>query len=108
MNNFEATVLISSETPKNDIEKIGENFENLIKNNNGTLIGKEDWGLKELAYKIKTLHKAFYFFYQINIEGSKIQNLKKSIAQNEKIIRFLFIKVKNHEKLPTKMLEGDE
>ena len=108
MDNFEATILISSETPKNDIEKISENFENLIKNNDGTLIGKEDWGLRDLAYKINTLHKAFYFFYQINIEGSKIQNLKKSISQNEKIIRFLFIKIKDHEKLPTKMLKGDE
>ena len=108
MDNFEATILISSETPKNDIEKISENFENLIKNNDGTLIGKEDWGLRDLAYKINALHKAFYFFYQINIEGSKIQNLKKGISQNEKIIRFLFIKVKDHEKLPTKMLKGDE
>ena len=36
------------------------------------------------------------------MEGSKIQEIKKNLNQNEKIIRCLFVKVKNHEELPTK------
>ena len=61
-----------------------------------------------LSYKIKNFKKAFYKFYQLEIEGSKIQNIKKNINQNEQIIRHLFVKVKNHEKLPTIILKEEK
>ena len=45
---------------------------------------------------------------ELNIEGQKIQTLKKNLSQNEKIIRYLFIKVNKHAELPTKLLAGNE
>jgi len=108
MNNFETTLLISSDTSKSNNNKIVETFENLVTEQGGLIVGKEDWGLRDLAYKINSMKKAFYFFYQINIEGKKIQTLKKNISQNEKIIRYLFIKVKKHDELPTKLHPGNE
>ena len=108
MNNFETTLLISSDTSKNNNNKIVEMFENLVTEQGGSIVGKENWGLRDLAYKINSMKKAFYFFYQINIEGLKIQTLKKNISQNEKIIRYLFIKVNKHAELPTKLLAGNE
>ena len=108
MNNFETTLLISPDTTKNNLNQINETFEKLVVDQGGSIIGKEDWGLRDLAYKINSLKKAFYFFYQINIEGTKMQTLKKNISQNEKIIRHLFIKVNKHETLPTKLFKGNE
>ena len=108
MNNFEVIILISPDTTKNDHSKILEDFKKLVTSNDGSIIGKEDWGLRDLTYKINNSKKAFYFFYQINIAGKTIQTLKKNASQNEKIIRYLFIKVDTHDKLPTKMLEGNE
>ena len=43
----------------------------------GSIFSEEDWGLRDLSYKIKNFKKAFYKFYQLEIEGSKIQNIKK-------------------------------
>ena len=37
------------------------------------------------------------------MEGNKIQEIKKTLVQDEKIIRSLFVKVKNHEELPSKL-----
>ena len=108
MNNFEVTLLISPDTNKNDHSKILEYFKKLVTSNDGSIIGKEDWGLRELTYKINNSKKAFYFFYQINIAGNTIQTLKKNNSQNQKIILNLFIKVDTHDKLPTKMLEGND
>ena len=108
MNNFEATILISPSISNTNLKEISDNFENFISEQGGSVIGKEDWGLRDLAFKIKTLKKAFYLFYQINIESQKIEILKKNISQNESIIRYLFIKVSSHDELPTKMLKGKE
>ena len=108
MNNFEVTLLISPDMTTNDLNKIVESFNKLVTNQGGSIIGKEDWGLRNLTYKINSSKKAFYYYFQINIEGQKIQILKKNISQNEKIFRYLFIKVNTHDELPTKMLRGNE
>ena len=108
MNNFEATILISPDITKDNHSKIVDMIEKSVVKEGGKVIGKEDWGLRDLAYKINTLKKAFYYFYQISIDRQKIQTLKKNTSLNQKIIRYLFIKVDTRDKLPTKMLEGND
>ena len=48
------------------------------------------------------------YFYQISIDSQKIKTLKNNLSLNERIIRYLFIKVNEHDKLPTKILKGNE
>ena len=108
MNNFEATILISPDITKDNLNKVVEMIEKLVVKEGGKVIGKEEWGLRDLAYKINTLKKSFYYFYQISIDSQKIKTLKNSFSLNERIIRYLFIKVNEHEKLPTKILKGNE
>ena len=72
------------------------------------ILAKENWGLRDLSYKINKAKKAFYSFYQITFEGNKIQELKKNLSLNEEILRYLIIKVKEHDELPTKLLKNKE
>ena len=108
MSKFEAVILLSPDLSSENLKKQEESFKKLLVGLNGSVFSKEDWGLRDLNYKIKNFKKAFYKFYQLEIEGSKIQNIKKNINQNEQIIRHLFVKVKNHEKLPTKILKEEK
>ena len=108
MKNFEATLLITPNIAKNNLNKIGEIFEKLVVEQGGSIKGKEDCGLRDLAYKINNLKKAFYLFYQIEIYGDKIQDIKKNLTINEDIIRHLFVKVDIHDPLPTKLKESNE
>ena len=108
MSKFEAVILLSSDLSSENLKKQEESFKKLLSGLSGSIFSEEDWGLRYLSYKIKNFKKAFYKFYQLEIEGSKIQNIKKIINQNEQIIRHLFIKVKNHEKLPTKILKEEK
>ena len=103
MNKFEAVLLISPDTSNPQLKKELENFNSNLSNNNGVMIDKEDWGLRELKYNIGNFKKAFYNFFQIEIEGSKIENLKKNLQQNDNVLRHLFIQVDRHQELPTKL-----
>ena len=108
MSKFEAVILLNPDLSSENLKKQEESFKKQLIELNGSVFSKEDWGLRNLNYKIKNFKKAFYKFYQLEIEGSKIQNIKKNINQNEQIIRHLFVKVKNHEKLPTKILKEEK
>ena len=108
MSKFEAVILLSPDLSSTNLKKQEDSFKKLLIGLNGSIFSEEDWGLRDLNYKIKNFKKAFYKFYQLEIEGSKIQNIKKNINQNEQIIRHLFVKVNNHEKLPTKILKEEK
>ena len=108
MSKFEAVILLSPDLSSTNLKKQENSFKELLIGLSGSIFSKEDWGLRNLNYKIKNFKKAFYKFYQLEIEGSKIQNIKENINQNEQIIRHLFVKVKNHEKLPTKISKEEK
>lgn len=103
MKNFEAVLLSSPELSTSIRNNLGDEFQKLIDNNSGKIINNEDWGLRDLSYNIGNFSKAFYNYYQLEIEGAKIEAIKKIISQNENFIRHIFIKVEKHQELPTKL-----
>ena len=108
MKKFEAVLLFSPDLTNTVIVKEEDNFSKNITNSKGKVISSEDWGLRDLSYNINNYKKAFYKFYQIEIDSTNISSIKKNLTQNEKIMRHLFVKVQDHQKLPTKMLNNEE
>ena len=103
MNNFEAVVLLSPEISSNIRNSCLDNLVKIINDKSGKVVNNEDWGLRDLSYKIDHYSKAFYNFYQIEIDGDKIESIKKILNQDENFIRHLFIRVEIHQELPTKL-----
>ena len=96
MNKFEVVLIlspeISSQIFKNELQK----FKSLISENKGKIINEEDWGLRELSYNINKFKKAFYNFFQIELTGQELDKIKKDMNQSDNLLRYIFIKVKNH------------
>ena len=108
MNKFEVVLLFSPDLSSTIIDKQEESFVSLIDKNDGKITSQENWGLRDLSFNISNFKKAFYKYYQIEINGTKIDFLKKNLTQNEKILRHLFVKVTKHQELPTKMSPNEE
>ena len=108
MNKFETVILFNPDLSNLIIEKEEKNIIDNIESSEGKIISTENWGLRDLSYKISNYKKAFYKFYQIEVNGSSIENLKKIMTQNEKILRHMFVRVENHQELPTKMMANEE
>ena len=52
--------------------------------------------------------KAFYNFFQLEMEGSNIEIIRKYLTQNDHVLRHLFIKVNSHQELPTKLYNEEK
>ena len=103
MNKFEAVVLLSPELGTQNLKSEIDKFKSLIAKKEGKIISEEDWGLRDLSYNINKFKKAFYRYFQLEISGNYIASIKKEITQSENYMRHLFVKVKNHQELPTKL-----
>jgi len=108
MNKFEAVILFSPDLSTPLVTKEEESFKKNIENSEGKVISIEDWGIRDISFNINKYKKAFYKFYQLEINGTKIQDIKKNLTQNEKILRHLFIKVQEHQNLPSKMINEEK
>ena len=108
MNKFEATLLINPDLSNQIVNKELDSFKSQVTNVKGKIVSNEDWGLRDLKYNINNYKKAFYHFFQLEMNGSDITSIQNNLNQNEKIIRYLFIKVDIHQELPTKMINEEK
>ena len=95
MSFYENTLVTKQDLPKSELEKIKEKYSDIINNNAGKVIKVEEWGLLNLARKIKKYKKGFYIHYKF--EGSKetLNEINKKIKVDSSIIRSLVVKYKN-------------
>ncbi|MBA1339154.1 MAG: small subunit ribosomal protein S6 [Pelagibacterales bacterium] len=95
MSFYENTLVTKQDLPKNELDKIKEKYSNLIKDNSGKIIKIEEWGLLNLARKIKKYNKAFYIHYKFEGNKETLIELKKKLKIDGSIIRHLIVKYKN-------------
>ena len=103
MNKFEVVLIFNPDLGSSILTNEIDNFKNKLSTNSAKIINEENWGLRDLSYSINKFKKAFYKFLQIEASGEIIKNLSKDLNQSENLIRYIFIKVKNHQELPTKL-----
>jgi small subunit ribosomal protein S6 len=70
----------------------------------GTVHKTETWGLKQLAYKMEKNRKGHYAMLAIEAPGPAVAELERQAAISEDIIRWLTIRVDEHEAGPSVMM----
>ena len=103
MNKFEIVLMFSPDLATNVLDSEINNFKSKLTSQSAKIINEENWGLRDLSYSINKFKKAFYNFLQIEASGDIVKNLSKELNQSENLIRYIFIKVNNHQELPTKL-----
>ena len=103
MIKFEVVLIFNPDLATNALKSEVDNFKSKITSQSAKIINEENWGLRDLSYSINKFKKAFYRFFQIEASGNIVKDLNKELNQSENLIRYLFIKVKDHQELPTKL-----
>tara|TARA_B100001057_G_scaffold300699_1_gene300888 strand:- start:194 stop:520 length:327 start_codon:yes stop_codon:yes gene_type:complete len=103
MNKFEVVLILNPELATNVLNEEINKFKSHLDTHSAKIINEENWGLRELSYSINKFKKAFYRFFQIETSGSIVKEINKELNQSENLIRYIFIKVNNHQELPTKL-----
>ena len=107
MNCYEHTFIAKQDMSESQNSKLLEKYQNLINANSGKVIKTEQWGLKNLSHIIKNNKKGFYFHIKLEGNGKTIEELEKAENIDDKLIRFLSVKVKKHD-LETNYFEKKE
>ena len=96
---YENTIIAKQDLASKEIESIKNKYNELINNSSGRVIKVEEWGLLNLANKIKKYKKGFYIHFKFEGNKDTVDEIDKKIKVDGSIIRYLTVKYK---KLDTK------
>jgi len=97
MNCYEHTFITKQDLSESQVKKLIGKYEDIIKTNSGEIVKTEEWGLRILSHKIKNNKKGFYFHFKLNGNGQTIRELERAENIDDSLIRYLTVKVKEHD-----------
>ena len=67
-----------------------------ILDNGGKVTNLEHWGQKRLEYEIQRHNNAYYTYMEFEAPGTLIENMEREFRYDERVIRYLTVKVGKH------------
>jgi small subunit ribosomal protein S6 len=91
---YENTIVAKQDLAEKDLKTIKDKYNEIINNSSGKVLKVEEWGLLNLANKIKNYKKAFYIHFKFEGGSKTLNEIEKKIKIDGSIIRHLTVKYK--------------
>ena len=88
------------------VEAMTAQFSEIIKGQGGEVGKTENWGLRNLTYRIKKNKKGHYVLMNITASGAAVAELERNMRINEDILRYMTVRVEGLEDGPSIMLQN--
>jgi len=105
---YEHVFLARQDLSQAQVDALAATATEIVEANQGSVTKTETWGLKNLAYKIQRNRKAHFVLLNIDGPGEVIAELERQTAINEDVIRWLTIRVDEHEAGPSVMMRKSD
>jgi small subunit ribosomal protein S6 len=97
LNRYETVFILTPVLSEDQMKEAVNKFRGLIeKSKTAKIIHEEKWGLKKLAYPIQKKSTGFYHLFEFEAEGSFIKDYEVAFKRDERILRFLTVKLDKH------------
>ncbi len=98
LNNYETVFILTPVLSDEQIKEAVKKYSDLITKAGGNIVSHENWGLKKLAYNITKKSSGFYQLIEFEAEGSFIKDYEVAFKRDERVLRFLTVKLDKHAK----------
>lgn len=106
MRYYELTCLISPNLSESELKSLQEKIVDFLQDEQGILVSENPIKpiKKKLAYPIKKMNQAYLLSFDFQLNPEKLENLKRKIMAEEKILRHLIL-TKKMPKLEAKLIK---
>jgi small subunit ribosomal protein S6 len=85
-------------------DALADTFTQLIADQGGEVKKRENWGLRNLAYRMNKNRKGHYVLFNIDAPAPAIAELERTMRINEDVLRYLTIRVDALEEGPSPIM----
>ena len=101
---YESVIIGRQDLTPGQFETLLEKFIEVIQSFKGEIKKRENWGVRNLAYKINKNRKGHYTLLNIDGPPEAIQEYERLMRLDEDVIRFLTIKIKSVNEKPSPLM----
>lgn len=89
---YELTIIINGKATAAKKKKIIENVTDIVKTNKGKVVSVDDWGERDLEYKIEKIDTGIYLLFNLELGAKAVSSLPSKFNVEEEIIRYLLVR----------------
>ena len=93
MNNYELMVIFTPVLSEDDFKSAQKKYQDFIKENGGSTVATNPWGLKSLAYPIDKKTTGIYWILEFTAPATVNEKLKIQFLRDEQIMRHMITKL---------------
>ncbi len=108
MSLYENVFIARQDISAPQVDSLVERFEGIISSNGGKVTKKENWGLRNLAYRIEKNRKGHYVLMNIDAPSAAVKELERQMGHSEDVLRYITIRKEVLEDKPSIIMAGDK
>jgi len=101
---YEHVFLARQDVTAQQVEELTEQYKGLLEGMGGKIAKSEYWGVKSLTYRMRKNRKAHFTLLNIDAPPAAVAEIERQERLNEDVLRFLTIRVDEHEEGPSAMM----
>ncbi len=93
MSFYENLFVVRPDLTQAKVDELTAKYAKVITDKGGKVVKQENWGLRDLAYKIQKNRKAYYVLAYIDAPAAAIIEMDRLMRLDENLLRYLTTKI---------------
>ena len=93
---YETVFIMNPVLSDEQVKECAQKFVAYIKDNGGSIVFENNWGMRKLAYPIQKKVNGFYYLVEFKAGSDLISRMEVEFKRDERIMRFLTILLDKH------------
>jgi small subunit ribosomal protein S6 len=96
LNQYETVFILTPVLSEDQMKEAVKKYQNFVVEKGAEIVFEDNWGMRKLAYPIRKKSTGFYHLMEYKAEGDFVANLEIALKRDERVIRFLTVKLDKH------------
>jgi small subunit ribosomal protein S6 len=101
---YEHVFLARQDASAQQVEELTTQMTGIVEQLGGKVVKTENWGIRSLTYRMNKNRKAHFVLLNIDGPSAAISEIERQERISEDVIRYLSVRVDEHEEGPSAML----
>ena len=101
---YEHVFLARQDASAQQVEDLTAQMTAIVEGTGGKVVKMENWGVRSLTYRMNKNRKAHFVLMNIDAPSAAITEIERQERISEDVIRYLTIRVEEHEEGPSAMM----
>lgn len=105
---YETVFIVRQDMSSAQVESLADQYAEVLSGYDGSVVKREMWGLRTLAYRMNKNRKGHYVMMHVDTPPAGLAEIERQMRLSEDILRYMSVKIEEVPEGPSPMLQQRE